>query len=72
MGLTRKTTALLREEDLGSMDTWCLLDNYDLLSLDLSVDQRKVLAAVISKIKAEKQKNNDTSPRVCELVLLQQ
>ena len=66
MGLTRKTTALLRKEDLGSLDTLCLLDNSDLLSLDLSVGQRKVLAAAISKIKAEKQKNVDISPRVCE------
>ena len=61
MGLTRKTTALLRKEDLGSLDTLCLLDNSDLLSLDLSVGQRKVLAAAISKIKAEKQKNIDCS-----------
>ena len=55
MGLTRKTTALFRK-DLGSLDTLCLLDNSDLLSLDLPVGQRKVLAAAISKIKAEKQK----------------
>ena len=66
MGLTRKTTALLRKEDLGLLGTLCLLDNSDLLSLDLSVGQRKVLAAAISKIKAEKQKNIDISPHVCE------
>ena len=32
MGLTRKTTALLRKEDLGLLGTLCLLDNSDLLS----------------------------------------
>ena len=68
MGLARKTTALLRKEDVGSLDTLCLLDNSDLLRLDLSVGQRNMLAAAISKIKAEKQKNIDISPRVCELV----
>ena len=50
-GLNRNTAKILRKEDLVNEETLCMLDNPDILSLSLSLGQRKLLAAAVGKLR---------------------
>ena len=51
-GINRKTTGVLRKEDIVSKDTLILLTEKDLMELGLSLGQRKLVAAAIGRLKA--------------------
>ena len=53
-GLKRNTAAILRKEDLTSMDSLMLLEESDLVHLGLTMGQRKLLSAALSKMRQEK------------------
>ena len=51
-GINRKTTGVLRKEDIVSKDTLILLTEKDLMELGLSLGQRKLVAAALGRLKA--------------------